>query len=104
VLVRLDRHPLPAGDAGAVSYDRLFAVVRGGFAHRRKMLRRSLDGLVQPEAFVATGIRPTARAEELGLEEWGRLAAWTPEEPPTEEPPTEEPPTEEPPTDTQEDR
>ena len=77
VLVRLDRRPLPSGDVGSVSYDRLFTVVRGGFAHRRKMLRRSLDGLVRPEAFQATGIRPTARAEELGLEEWGRLAAWT---------------------------
>ena len=64
------------------SYDRLFSVVRGGFAHRRKMLRRSLNGLVRPEAFEATGIRPTARAEELGLADWERLAAWPPEEHP----------------------
>ena len=85
VLVRLDRHDLgspsdsgPAGP-GSPAYDRLFAVVRGGFAHRRKMLRRSLAELVSPEAFVGAGIAPTARAEELGLEEWERLAWWHPD-------------------------
>jgi 16S rRNA (adenine1518-N6/adenine1519-N6)-dimethyltransferase len=82
VLVRLDRHPLGEmaddGAPGSAAYQRLFSVVRAGFAHRRKMLRRSLDGLVPPEAFAATGIRPTARAEELALAEWERLAAWLP--------------------------
>ncbi len=85
-LVRLDRRPgrRPGGSGaevvgpGSPEYERLFAVVRGGFAHRRKMLRRSLDTLVQPEAFDATGIRATARAEELPLEDWERLAAWRP--------------------------
>jgi 16S rRNA (adenine1518-N6/adenine1519-N6)-dimethyltransferase len=83
VLVRLDRHPDTGGTAarggpGDPAYERLFAVVRRGFAHRRKMLRRSLEGVVQPEAFDATGIRATARAEELTLAEWQRLAAWQP--------------------------
>jgi 16S rRNA (adenine1518-N6/adenine1519-N6)-dimethyltransferase len=89
VLVRLDRRPgvvpRPTGDGGTTAvgpgdpfYDRLFTVVRGGFAHRRKMLRRSLDGLVDPQAFEATGIRATARAEELALDEWERLASWKP--------------------------
>jgi 16S rRNA (adenine1518-N6/adenine1519-N6)-dimethyltransferase len=87
VLVRLDRRPgrRPGPDGtggvvgpGAPEYERLFSVVRGGFAHRRKMLRRSLDGLVRPEAFEATGIRATARAEELPLGDWERLAAWEP--------------------------
>jgi 16S rRNA (adenine1518-N6/adenine1519-N6)-dimethyltransferase len=78
VLVRLDRSPLRDGP-GDSAYDRLFAVVRGGFAHRRKMLRRSLEDLVRPEAFEATGIPPTARAEELPLADWERLAAWRPE-------------------------
>jgi 16S rRNA (adenine1518-N6/adenine1519-N6)-dimethyltransferase len=104
VLVRLDRNPERTGASGvgggagaggaddgvvnggvvngpgSPAYDRLFSVVRGGFAHRRKMLRRSLDGLVLPEAFEAVGIRPTARAEELALDEWERLAAWQPGE------------------------
>jgi 16S rRNA (adenine1518-N6/adenine1519-N6)-dimethyltransferase len=74
VLVRLVRRPDP-GSGVSVSYDRLFTVVRGGFAHRRKMLRRALAGLVRPDAFDEAGIAPTARAEELTLEEWGRLAA-----------------------------
>jgi 16S rRNA (adenine1518-N6/adenine1519-N6)-dimethyltransferase len=85
VLVRLDRHPggpRPTGDGrvgpGAPEYERLFAVVRGGFAHRRKMLRRALLDLVDPEAFVAAGVDPTARAEELGLDAWERLAWWRP--------------------------
>jgi 16S rRNA (adenine1518-N6/adenine1519-N6)-dimethyltransferase len=82
VLVRLDRHPVPsAGEVagpGSPEYERLFSVVRAGFAHRRKMLRRSLEGHVRPEAFDATGIRATARAEELDLGEWQRLAAWPP--------------------------
>jgi 16S rRNA (adenine1518-N6/adenine1519-N6)-dimethyltransferase len=80
VLVRLVRHPRPDGAAGSVSYQRLFAIVRAGFGQRRKMLRRSLDGVVAPEAFEAAGVAPTARAEELGLDAWGRLAAWQPEE------------------------
>jgi 16S rRNA (adenine1518-N6/adenine1519-N6)-dimethyltransferase len=80
VLVRLDRRPERVGGAvdgpGSDGYERLFSVVRAAFAHRRKMLRRSLDGRVAPQAFEAAGIRPTARAEELSLEEWQRLAAW----------------------------
>ena len=70
---------------GSEHYDRLFSVVRAGFAHRRKMLRRSLDGTVVAGAYSAVGIRPTARAEELSLVEWERLAAW-PGRPLTSEP------------------
>jgi 16S rRNA (adenine1518-N6/adenine1519-N6)-dimethyltransferase len=64
----------PAGEG--VDYRRLKQVVRAGFAQRRKMLRRSLAGVVDPEAFGAAGIRPDARAEELGVQDWMRLAAW----------------------------
>jgi hypothetical protein len=39
------------------------------------MLRRSLAGLVDPEAFERAGVRPEARAEELSLQDWARLAA-----------------------------
>jgi 16S rRNA (adenine1518-N6/adenine1519-N6)-dimethyltransferase len=87
VLVRLDRRPeRVVGDGpGSAQYDRVFAVVRAGFAHRRKMLRRCLDGLVRPEAFDAVGIRATARAEELSLGEWERLAAWGIDEAGTDE-------------------
>ncbi len=75
VLVRLERLPAPAVDPALVSYERLDAVVRAGFAQRRKMLRRSLAGVVDPTAFERAGVRPDARAEELGVAEWGRLAA-----------------------------
>ena len=73
-LVSIVRRDRPAVDS-TVDRDRLFALVRAGFGQRRKMLRRSLAGLVPPGAFAAAGVRPEARAEELGVEEWGRLAA-----------------------------
>ena len=50
-------------------------MVRAGFSGRRKMLRRSLSGLVMPEAFEAAGVSPTLRPEELEVQAWGRLAA-----------------------------
>ena len=71
-LVRIVRRDRPAVDADP---DRLFALVRAGFGQRRKMLRRSLAGLVDPATFAAAGVRPEARAEELSVEEWGRLAS-----------------------------
>jgi 16S rRNA (adenine1518-N6/adenine1519-N6)-dimethyltransferase len=72
-LVAVERRPAPAVD---VDEDRLFSLVRAGFAQRRKMLRRSLAGMVGDEAFAAAGVRPEARAEELDVEAWGRLATW----------------------------
>ncbi len=79
VLVRIERRPPPlvASSGGIVTYDRVFDLVRAGFAQRRKMLRRSLEGRADPGAFDVAGIPPTARAEELTLEEWIRLAAAT---------------------------
>jgi 16S rRNA (adenine1518-N6/adenine1519-N6)-dimethyltransferase len=71
VLVSLRRRPEPPID---VDYTRLKEVVRAGFGHRRKMLRGSLAGVVEPLAFDRAGVAPSARAEELSLEEWGRLA------------------------------
>jgi len=75
VLVRLDRRPAVLVDPATVSPKRLFQVVRAGFAHRRKMLRRALDGVVAPSAYAAAGIDPSARAEQLSVEDFGRLAA-----------------------------
>lgn len=77
-LVAIARREQPAVDPAAVPPDRLFAVVRAGFAHRRKMLRGALAGVVAPEAFEAAGVRPEARAEELDVAAWGRLAAYAP--------------------------
>ncbi len=80
-LVRIDRRPAPAVGPEA-DPEWLFRLVRAGFGQRRKMLRRSLAGLVPAEAFLAAGIRPEARGEELAVEDWGRLAACTSNGPP----------------------
>ena len=74
-LVSIERRPAPAVDADRA---RLFELVRAGFGQRRKMLRRSLAGMVDVDAFECAGIRPEARAEELSVEDWGRLAACSP--------------------------
>jgi 16S rRNA (adenine1518-N6/adenine1519-N6)-dimethyltransferase len=73
-LVRIDRRSEPAVGP-EVDADQLFALVRAGFGQRRKMLRRSLAGVVPPEAFERAGVDPTARAEELDVLDWGRLTA-----------------------------
>jgi len=75
VLVRIARRAAVAVDPMSVPYERLVAVIGAGFAQRRKMLRSSLRGRVGPGAFAASGVRPEARAEELGVEDWGRLSA-----------------------------
>jgi 16S rRNA (adenine1518-N6/adenine1519-N6)-dimethyltransferase len=70
-LVRVRRLPQPAVDADPA---RLFRLVEAGFGQRRKMLRRSLSGLVDAAGFERAGVRPDARAEELDLDAWDRLA------------------------------
>ena len=75
VLVRIVRRGVVAVDPAVAPADRLFTVVRAGFAHRRKMLRRALAGVVDPAVFSAAGVDPEARAEELTVEQWGRLVA-----------------------------
>jgi 16S rRNA (adenine1518-N6/adenine1519-N6)-dimethyltransferase len=75
VLVSIRRRPVPAVDPEKVPADVLFRLVRAGFEKRRKMLRRSLAGLVPPGAFEAAEVRPDSRAENLDVHAWGRLAA-----------------------------
>jgi 16S rRNA (adenine1518-N6/adenine1519-N6)-dimethyltransferase len=70
-LVRIERRPEPATPADP---DTLFALVRAGFGQRRKMLRGSLAGLVDAAAFERAGVSAEARAEQLSVEDWGRLA------------------------------
>lgn len=82
-LVALERRPAPAVDPAAVAASRLFTVVRAGFGQRRKMLRSALAGVVAAQAFAAAGVADSARAEDLGIEAWGRLAAWHPPLPTT---------------------
>ena len=78
-IVDIRRHARqPAG----VARERLFALVAAGFGQRRKMLRRSLAGMVGADCFVAAEVRPDARAEELDVGAWARLAACAPSLPP----------------------
>jgi 16S rRNA (adenine1518-N6/adenine1519-N6)-dimethyltransferase len=72
-LVRIVRREVPAVGSD-VDPDWLFTLVRAGFGHRRKMLRGSLQGVATVEQIEAAGIAPTARAEELDIAAWGRLA------------------------------
>jgi 16S rRNA (adenine1518-N6/adenine1519-N6)-dimethyltransferase len=69
VLVEVVRHAPPSADPAAT-----FGLVTAGFAQRRKMLRSSLAGRIAPEAFESAGVAPTARAEELAVGDWLRLA------------------------------
>ena len=74
-LVRLRRRAAPP--VSVPSADGLFALVRAGFAQRRKMLRRSLVPLLgdaTPAVLDAAGVAPTARAEALGLDDWAAVA------------------------------
>jgi 16S rRNA (adenine1518-N6/adenine1519-N6)-dimethyltransferase len=67
-LVEIVRREPPATPPGE-----LFELVRAGFAQRRKMLRRSLAGIVVPDDFAGAEVAPTARPEELDVAAWCRL-------------------------------
>jgi len=79
-------HPKPRVDSAFATFERreppgdddlrrrAFALVDAGFGQRRKMLRRSVAAHVEVADLEAAGIEPTARAEELGLDDWVRLA------------------------------
>ncbi len=67
-LVEITRHTPPDADPVA-----LFPLVKAAFGHRRKMLRKSLSGIVTAEQFAAADVAETARPEELGVDAWVRL-------------------------------
>ncbi len=52
----------------------LAKLVLAAFGQRRKMLRNNLRELVDEAGLEAVGIKPTARAEELGVADYVRLA------------------------------
>ena len=76
VLVRIDRHREPVVDDAVMPT--LESMVRAAFGQRRKMLRRSLSASVDVDAFAAAGVAPTARPEDLTLEQWIALAQAAP--------------------------
>ncbi|MBU0752894.1 MAG: 16S rRNA (adenine(1518)-N(6)/adenine(1519)-N(6))-dimethyltransferase RsmA [Gammaproteobacteria bacterium] len=72
-IVRLTPKKLGAGDTAKDS-DVFARVVAAAFSQRRKMLRNTLRELIDEEGLVALGIKPTARAEELAVADYVRLA------------------------------
>ncbi len=73
-LVEITRLEHVAISPARVGEKEIFEIVRTAFQQRRKMLRRSLSGLLDEAAFVRAGIDATRRPEELTLEEFARLA------------------------------
>lgn len=69
-LVEIVRRAAPAVD---VDSDPLFALVRTAFGQRRKMLRRSLAGVVDGDGFAKASVAPEARPEQLDVDDWARL-------------------------------
>ena len=66
--------PRPAGELSAKDEGRFAGLVSAAFAQRRKMLRNNLKGILDDAGFKQLGIAPTARAEELSVEDYVRIA------------------------------
>ena len=57
-----------------ISPERFFEIVRTAFGKKRKMLSSSLKTAISPDALRRAGIHKNARPQELGIEEWMRIA------------------------------
>ncbi|HDS1040232.1 TPA: 16S rRNA (adenine(1518)-N(6)/adenine(1519)-N(6))-dimethyltransferase RsmA [Stenotrophomonas maltophilia] len=57
-----------------IDHTRFAEVVKAAFGQRRKTLRNALNNVVTAEQFVAAGVRPDARAEQLDVAEFIALA------------------------------
>jgi 16S rRNA (adenine1518-N6/adenine1519-N6)-dimethyltransferase len=72
-IVRLIPKKVGAGDT-ATSEETFARVVTAAFSQRRKMLRNTLREIISEEGLAALGVKPTARAEELSVADYVRLA------------------------------
>ncbi|WP_353114557.1 16S rRNA (adenine(1518)-N(6)/adenine(1519)-N(6))-dimethyltransferase RsmA [Microbacterium sp.] len=77
LLVGFDRDPEPRGSEE--ERRRTFEIVDAAFNQRRKMLRQALSGLfgssaAASAALEAAGVAPTARGEDLTVEDYHRIA------------------------------
>lgn len=78
VLIEFERSASPRGTDAARR--RTFALVDAAFGMRRKMLRQSLSAVLggsaaaASEVLEAAGVAPTARAEQLGVDDFARIA------------------------------
>jgi 16S rRNA (adenine1518-N6/adenine1519-N6)-dimethyltransferase len=83
VVLRLERRSRPVVESGETS---LWAVVDAGFAERRKTIRNALRRLGVSEASIpgvlaAAAVDPSARAEDLDLTAFARIAEAVPSVP-----------------------
>jgi 16S rRNA (adenine1518-N6/adenine1519-N6)-dimethyltransferase len=67
--------PKKADEVAGIDFPALEKLLAQAFSQRRKMLRNTLAG--QEAALEAVGIAPTARAEEVPLDQWLALLAHT---------------------------
>ncbi len=66
--------PRPPQTVGIADPKRFADVVRAAFGQRRKTLRNALNGVCDAAQFEAAGVRPDARAEQLEVGDFVRLA------------------------------
>lgn len=66
--------PRDASAIGIADHRRFEEVVRAAFGQRRKTLRNALGGTCSSEQIEAAGLRPDARAEQIEVEGFVRLA------------------------------
>lgn len=77
-VIRLDINQVPPVEVS--SEKRLFAVIKGAFAQRRKTVLNTLSSSLGiskeelKEVLERAGVKQTARAEELTLQDFGRIA------------------------------
>ena len=66
--------PRPPEELAARDEAKISALVAAAFAQRRKMLRNTLKSIVGDGGLERLGVAPTARAEELSVADYIRLA------------------------------
>jgi 16S rRNA (adenine1518-N6/adenine1519-N6)-dimethyltransferase len=66
--------PRPAGEAGIVDTALFERLVRDAFGQRRKTMRNAVQALCTGADIEAAGLRPDARAEQLAVDDFVRLA------------------------------
>jgi len=67
--------PRPAEAIAIADRARFAAIVRAAFGQRRKTLRNALSGVADAAAIEAAGLSPSARAEQVPVDGFVRLAA-----------------------------
>ncbi len=66
--------PKPAAGIDVVDRVAFATVVRAAFGQRRKTLRNALQGVADSDQIVAAGLRPEARAEQIDVAGFARIA------------------------------